>query len=504
MLLRELGPDGLRRQLEQQQRSDMLAPAHTDGIAGQVRTGNASMGRKASAAARMKVDARQHRELIEAEICRIYKDEEIRAQILEHASVAKNLQRMVTDRVAVLYTRPPRRSLADVEEDEARRFLAAYKDAKTDTEAETWNRYAFYLGVVHVIPRFEGGAIRWVTITPDHSDVLEDHAGDAAILVYASNSHGAARVAVDAERWWWLSKDWQVIIEEEHELEMRPWVPFRIERPPRSDYWNRGSGQDLLDATLTIGRIYAQMRWTRTNNSKKLTTVHHGQNVAVPENQNLGSNQPVVFEGDGQVDFRVHDTIVPVDQFIAEIGELVETTLENYGLPANAVDFDTNSTRDAANVNLYDALTKLRDRQMTPAGDAELELARRVGALLRRYTEFSVDDKTIREGFRCRYARLTFADTPRDRVTTAIEEMKLGATDPYDFYGEEHPDLTREECMAEVHEHVRARAEFYEFFRSFNMSLDPSDDLKTGAQLNGQLGGRASGVARQQIEENAA
>ena len=338
LLLRQLGPDALRRELERQRAEEMQGLDYGEdpnAIAGQIRrqSGN-PLVRKAAASARLLVDAQRHRHLIEAHVLAHYKDETIREEILAHVNTLKNLQRKVTNRVAVAYHRPPARTLEGVDEGQAKRLLSAYRRAGTDIKAEQWNRQAFFLSVVHVIPRIEDGELTWVTVLPNVADVLFDAAGERepSILVFEAKSNGAKYIAVDSERWWWLSEGWEVLIEEEHRMGMRPWWAIRWEDNPDGDYWNRGAGQDLFDGTMEVARVYAQMRWTRKHWSKRLMSLHLGENVEAPENQNLGSNQPVQFRGDGQANLQVHDTVVPVGHFIEEMREIENSVYEAYGL----------------------------------------------------------------------------------------------------------------------------------------------------------------------------
>lgn len=512
LTLEKLGPEGLRDELDAQRKADAMGVEAETGeynIAGRLRIG-AAMSRKGSAKARLAIEAQRHVPLIRAHILKYYETQEIRNEIIGHVDSLKNLQRQVTNRVAIAYNRPPARTLRGVPQEQEAKFRAAYKAAKTDSLAEKWNRYAFFLSVVHVLPRYESGRLRWVTVLPDSADVLFDPDGEdePSILLYETRSHGAAYVAVDSERWWWIAKDWTIKHEEPHHMGMRPWVALRWQEPPEDDYWDRGAGQDLLDATLELGRVYAHARWVRKNWAKKLTTLHTGNTVHIPENQNLGANQPVKFEGSGQALLQVHDTIVGMSEFQAEMREIVESICEAYGLPSNLIDFATRSTEDAANafgpakVNGHDALVKIRDQQIKHFDAAEVELAVRGGAVLRAHGELALSEEQIREAFRCRFGALTFADHPKARVETLQAKMAVAHANPYDEYMLENPSVTLEEAMEEVDRNVELRARLYRKFVTENVPMDPSNDLKTAAQLNGQIGGQQSGDQRQQQDED--
>lgn len=501
--LAQIGPKQLRRMVEEQQKAEPFAQLDDESMAGRVRRrGAMALSRKGLAAAKLLVDRNQHRDLIEAHVRQAYDSDHVRGEITKHIDELKNLLRQVADRIALCYHRPPTRQIRGIADDQAAKFLAAYRESCFDLKAERWNRYALILGVIHVLPRYEDGRLQWLCVTPDISDVVHDPDGEAepSILVYETKSHGAARIAVDAERWWWLSEAWEVLHDEPHGLGMRPWVAVRWAEPPESDYWDRGHGVDLLKGTLELGRVYAHARWIRKNWAKKLVTVHTGANVHVPANQNMSANDPVEFKGDGIAEIDVHDLVVTMEPFRAEMAEIVESVLEGWGLPANVVDFATGSAEDAANVfgpaaiAKHDALTKIRDRQVKQFEEVELQLAVRAGALLRMHGRIALTDEQIRTGFRVRHAPMTFADHPKARTETYTAQMKLGQTNPYDIYMLENPGVTFEEALEYVDDNIKLRAKFYELWISSNMHLDPEDDLRTAAELNGKLGGQSKGT----------
>jgi len=502
-LLSQLGPEGLKAELERARREESLGlesiSQGQEGLASQIRHGG-NYSRKAKAKAKLLVDAQQHKPLIEAHVAKNYDSPTIRNEILRHVDTGRNLQRQVTQRVAVAYSRPPSRTLKGIDPAQSAIFFQEYKKAKTDTLAEMWGRYAFFLSVVHVIPRYERGQLRWVTLTPDQCDVLIDHASgdsDPSILVYETQAHGACLVAVDSERWVWYSKDWKVINEETHGAGCAPWVAFRWQAPPVADYWDRGAGQDLLDATLEIGRVAAQMKWTRKNWAKKVMTLAKGTNVAMPENQNLSANQPIMGVGDGTFALEVHDTIVPVGEFLAEMTEITNSLLEAYGLYSSQ---ETQSIEERRGVK-SEALIKLRNQQVKHFDESEMEMAVRAAAVLRANGIVQLTEEEIRQSFRCQFAALTDSDTPKQRVDNAMALMSMNETNPVEFYMAENPGVTEAEALERVEENVRVRAQINGMLVAYNLSADPAEDAMTVSQLNGKAGGQASGVVRAEKPE---
>ena len=515
MLLREIGVEGLREHLQAERSREMqslaLESVTLGAEPGRVNRqgGDGGLPRKVNARARLLVDAQQHLTLLRSYVAAYYTDDKIRGEVLRFVDRSKNLQRMVVNRIAVAYTVPPARMLRNVDPDEAAVFAKAYRDGGVDQLAEQWNRYVCFLSVVHVLPRYEHDGLKFVTLLPSQCDALRDNDDrEPSILVFESECHGASLVAVDRERWLWLDKSWNVVAEEEHSLGMRPWVTFRKQAPPDFDYWDTGAGQDLYDATMEIGRVAAHMRWVRHNWSKKLHRLHLGENVTAPANQNMAANQPIVTRGDGDTVFEVHDTIVGMTEFLAQMREIVESLLENHGLPSNAVDFNTDSTKDASNVfgpaklNLHDALSKLRNQQVKHFEAAELELAVRAIALLRKHGQLRITDEEVRANFRARFVPLTFADHPKERVATAKEQVSVGLIDYYEFYMQENPGTTYEEAQEYVDANFATSIRLMSELASHNATLDPDKGLQTAAQINGSIGGERSGVVRAADSEN--
>lgn len=494
--LADLGPGGLRTLLAAEQERTKAS------------------ARKHSASQRLLIDARRHKQILRAYVMRSYGNKEIREEILKHVTVLKNLQLEVTDEVAVAYLRPPTRVLREVEDDQAQAFAAAYREADTDALAEQWARQAFFLGVVHVLPRYEQdegepkGKLSWVTVTPDSADVLFDEQageGEPSILIYETTAHGAALVAVDGERWWWISENWAIVHEEEHDLGARPWVTWRWRTRPAADYWDQGQGEDLYEATLEIGRLQAHYKWVRMSYSKKTETLAIDENTHLPEGQNIGLNQPLMSKG-GLMTYGVHDTIVGPAFFLEEQAELVDSIRHAYGLPSR----DVVSTGSAeAQLVKREAQIKIRDRSIKMFDRSETELAARATMLLRRHGRVSLDPEQVREALDVRFSALSFADTPTLRVEAMKAMAGAGQTNKVEFYMAENPGTTFEEAKERVFQNIEIEAEINAKLTSYNLSLTPetpaddsamSNDGENGvlspAQRNGMIGGVASGVAR--------
>lgn len=474
--LRQLGPQGLRRLLEvQRAQEDLEFPGGW-------------RARKAAFAARLLIDHERHLHLIRQRITQVYETAEAQHAIARHVDRRRNLLKKMADRVAIAYDTPPSREVKGVAERRQRAFLAAYKEASTAIEAVAWGRDAWICNVVHVLPRIEGGKLSWVVVRPHAADVVWDPAGEAkpSILLYETRSRGASCVAVDGERWWWLSDAFEVLAEEEHAMGPRPWGEFRCAQPPADDYWDRGRGAQLVDATLELGRLSAHMAWARKHQSKKAAYLVVGTDDKLPPGQMLNGEDPLFIRGDG-VNIGALDLIVPVKDFDDEMRLIARDAAEAIGVPYHDSDSDPGPTspRDQAQ------LVKVRNAQIKYLTLGEERLAKSAAAELVRVNHpGALDPEAVAEGFRIEFAPLTFADHPLARVETAKAEGSMGWTSEFRAYAREH-QITLEQAREEVLENLEDRAEFLELLTKRNLPADGNDGA-TLPERQGQIGGRMS------------
>lgn len=491
--LRELGPDGLKALHQKQAKAD--GDRYSGGID----------SRKANFGERLRIDAEDHRDLIAVRVRKVHQSFEIREEIVKHVGIGRNVLLRVVNAIAVAYDTPPIRELRDVPEEQKRKLLDAYRTAETDTTAPTWGRYAFLCNVVHVLPRIERDlGLQWVTVLPDAADVIWDPQGerDPSILMYACHDLGAARVAVDSERWWWLDKQWKVIADEEHGIGMRPWAEFRVAPRKPGDYWARSVGRNLVDATLDVGRIAAQMAWTRRTAGRKQVVIGEGENSPIIPGQVLGGELPAYVPHDATFD--VKDTIVSPDDFLKDIAAVFEDVAESYGLPAGAIDPSQGSMSDAGNgPRIHERLVKSRLSQTKHLGLGETQLAIRTSALLTKNGRLSVTAEQARASFRLRWAPASYADTPKAQAEAAVAFMSngLASSDSVAFHQLQNPGLTFEEALEEVLHHIETQAKINDIQASRNLPSDASKRGETLPQVQGRIGGQASAAKRSSDDE---
>lgn len=446
-------------------------------------------GRKTAFAQRLLIDHERHRQLVLGRIAAVYETAVTKESISRHVDHRQNLLKKMADRVAIAYDVPPARELKGVEEGKQRAFLAAYKEAETNLHATCWGRDAWLCNVVHVLPRVELGRLTWVTVRPHAADVIYDPRGEAkpSILIYETRSRGARYVAVDGERWWWIDERWELVPggDEPHAMGQRPWAEFRCAAPPEDDYWDRGRGQILVDATLEIGRLSAHLGWARKIHSKNAAYIIVGAEDDLPPGQTLNGEDMLFARGDG-IRVGTLDMIVPVKDFEDEIAQISRDVAEAIGVPYSEA--SRSQELDQAQ------LSKVRDGHIKWLRVGEEQAARSAAAeLVRTGHPGAVDPGTVGTAFNVDYAPLTYAESPKARVETAQAEMSVGRTSEFRFYQREH-QVTLEQAREAVMQNLADRAEFMQVVTTRNLPLNAENDGASIPELQGQIGGRTAAM----------
>jgi len=477
--LAQIGPLGLQRSLEQLE--------HEDG----------STRRRLAAAVRLKIDLEQHADLIRFEVKRHYKVASAVKSISEHVDTRHNVLKRVADRLATpAYEVPPAREWIGMPATTRKEWLTTLRDeGLLELETEKWTRYAFLLNVVHVLPQIRDGELRFETVLPHAADVIFDNSErDPSILVYDSDGGDFKRVAVDSERYWYLDKAGAVVDEYEHGLKDRrgrpvtPWIEWRISPRPDEDYWDRGRGQILVDATLAVGRVSAHMEWVRRTNAAKLSTLQADDLDDIPPEQAVTPERPLVMTST-TARFEVHDLIVSVDEFVKQISSITEDVAEHYGVRSRVIDPRVSDTGDQS---LHDQEDKAKFRR------SMIKFLRRAEHLLQHKTALvaqrskhpaAVDPELVREGFRCLFPELTFVDHPKAQLETDMMAMSAGQTDHVQIYMRRHPGVDEAEASAAVRKSIDIRNEFAALLAARNLPADAEQDGDSLAQAQGRIGG---------------
>jgi ribosome biogenesis protein Tsr3 len=498
--LRELGLAGLRRRIEEQDRQEMqpfAAPMSTDIttiLPGPLGIGGART-RKIDAQHRLLIDQELHEPLLRAEVHRLYQSTEGRELVSRHVRTTRNVLKRTANALSVAYQLEPIRKVGSQKMAKAWR-KAVIDGARFNMQAKRWARYAWICNVVHVIPMVIDGAVEYEEILPHAADVVfDDGDTEPSILVYLSDGAGWSRVAVDNERFWYLSDNWEIVDEVEHGYRgvdgkpMQPWVQWRVRSRMRSeDYWKRGEGRQLVDATLVVGVVAAAMAAIRQNSNRRLPVmVASNIDEDVPPGQNLTGEHPLMFRNG---EFQAVDLITPVAEFLNHTNDEEGEIAEAYGVPVGVID-SSRSTKDTRWME-FQAVARHRQEMIPHLRAADLETQIKTAIIMR--AEGHAQARNIKvarfaETLRVKFQKQTFLEMPSERLKFYREAMSLGLHDPVSVRMLEHPEETFEEAKRESMATRELRAEFNEFEASRNLATDAGQDADSLAQLQGRLGG---------------
>lgn len=457
----------------------------------------ANKARKIAFARRLAVDDGEHAPLIRARIAEAYETPVAREAIGKHVSTDRNVQRQIIDAVATPYNNAAVRSLRGATPEQLAAWRALYRSANVNARMEAVGRYAVLCNVVHVLPRFEVDGVRLVVVLPHCCDVVFDpkRSGEQpSVLVYESKSDGADLVVVDSEAWRWVKVNpgsWVELAVEPHGLGRRPWVAFRSREPSPSKYWSEAHGQELAEGTIDIARIAAHMAWVRKIRAMKTVMMKVGSEDDLPSYQSANGETPILLRGSAQVGMAVLDPETDPANFLADIASKTSALTSGFGLnPSGSADHAIDAKQNV------DALAKHRARQIKHYTLAETELAELLGLLGERNGLVDLRGIDIADAFSVRFAPMVSGESLAERVATAKELQKQGATSPYRFYQELHPELTDEEARRDVDANVEAIAEFTNMLVTRGLAVGDGSQLETLSQQQGRLGGQLSAQTR--------
>ena len=270
---------------------------------------------------------------------------------------------------------------------------------------------------------------------------------------------------------------------------MTPWIPWRVRpRLGSEDYWQRGHGRQLVDATLSVGVTAARMAYIRKNNSGKLSTLTERRGSTTPPGQRVSPERPLILQ---EGVFEVHDMVVAVPDFIAEMDAEVEEVAEAYGVPRGSIDRSKSTDPYAEHV----AVAKQRTNQIKHLRAADQETSIKTAIVLaaeRHPASLVLDPARVAKSIRVSFHELTYQADPISRFDAYDRELSLGLVDHVDVRMREHPDEDRATATAKVEESIEGRNKYSNLLAKHQLSAVASEDGENLAQRQGRIGGQAS------------
>lgn len=474
--------------------------------------------RRQAAWERFLVLIEQHKSLVCQRVANVFKDEQTRKQVLEHADASVNLARDVVKDLCCVWKHDATRSIKKANKKQIEAFLKLVDESKFASHARAWNRFAFYEGPTTVIPVIRGERLTWDTLLPHAYDVRQnpdDQWGAPLAAIWDAwkpatmvelppeRRPDADAVILDGDSWKYISLSrgdasrGDTVKSVPHGLDVFPGSVLRFDEFGYGDWWGIDQHIRLQDATMQIGFIVAVLGYVRKSQNRKLLTAI-GDIAGIPKG--IVSNAEIPLEAQTKspenVAINAIDINVDPESFIKHATWLMQLVARSYGGQVTA-SIGSQSLLEADVDFSYDVQTELRNEQIPQARDFERDLWVKAVGIAKENGHPLADDlpdpEKVRDGFNVEFPRLarSFANIDEE-IKYWDFALKNGRGAYGDLLRPEMPLATDEERDEAVLANIERCIPIVEAFTKRDLSMDPmaSGDaaLKTPAQQLGAKG----------------
>lgn len=456
----------------------------------------ADYSRKWSALRRLRVWQEDFKDAIIGRIAETHAQPSTRERISKFASVTLNPAKDITNSVCVAYDAGVRRILKGATQEQQQAFADLVKESQAATKAPTWLRYAFLLGPTLLVPVVRKGKLQIELIRPEVADILQDDddpMGNPSAAVWSTSGVGASYVMLDQSAWRYLddqgkdTKPPQV-----HGLGYWPGAVARLDEP-EDNWWPRNYQERLYDGTISCAHTYSVMQWVRKAQNKKFWTVI-GQLDEVARGQMMDSELGLTLNSNpNEAQIQVHDFDISPKNFLDTIRFTIETLIESYGIPQSAVSYDVAADGGALAISIKrERLTHIRETQIPHMDRAERDLWPKAVAIAKAAghplaSQLPEPDE-VRYMLDLQWPVMRTIDDPEKREALYQQKIKRGGASPVDMIQEDHPELTREECIELMRQNLADQSALAEELASRNLVADLSNGVMSTAEVLGRMG----------------
>lgn len=466
--------------------------------------------RKMAAEQRLLILQGQWKNLAISHASRLYKSEGARREIVKRIKTTTNVLGQLCAQVCVAYEREPLRRIVGANERTSSAFAKVLREGKIGIRGKEWERKAFGLNVVVVVPIVRRGRLDYMTLLPHCFEVIADPGdpmGDPAALVVeladpSDRSERRLKYAVlDAEAWRYYDERSRPIQRPDyHGAGIFPGTTFRLSDPV-DDWYDQFRGDGWVDATLEVAHLRARMDWVRfmhdryremlmTEDAEKLT-----MQVVSSE---VPSEIPIPPEA---VRWQVEDMDVSIENFRAHIRDHIEAAAESVGIPVSAVDVSSliESVTPLGHLLSHKATEKVRADHVAHLEVAERDLHWKTALVMRGMKHPLADalpPEQVRSGFDIEYIPSPFVQDPEVQLKVDKAEVDQGLTSTYRVYQRRHPGMTFEEAVDQVNKIAEEEAELDKRYIEHGLPRDSELRGASREQLLGTIGGQRSGQVR--------
>jgi len=454
-----------------------------------------------------------YKELIWQRITATHFDADIKRRIRPFISISLNAARDIVNAIAVVYKLGARRMLIESDEATDRAYKKIVLDTKIKQLDAQWNKWAFFLGPLIVVPTPRFGRISYETLFPhQYEPVLNpfDPLGTPEMVAWTIHN-GQIRepgkshtIVLDRIGWYYFDVNGRPATDispnfiahngvDEDGAPVFPGVVHRYDVPQDPDWWSRTRNERLKEATIEIGAIWSVFNWVRKSQNKKLLTIV-GNIEGMPQGQKNDPERPLVFDSVGAeaIQMNALDFDTPPGNFLQHIKFTYEQQIEAFGIAQSSVTFDTaGKERADIAVNIeHDRLAHVRNEQIPFAREFESELAwKTVAVAIGAGIDVGpLSVETVKEKHLIEFPDLQPIGDPIKMLKVQEWERRHMYVNDIDLIMRRHPDLTREQAKKWLEDRINEQAEINDLKMTNNMMLNPDQVFETAPQAIGATG----------------
>lgn len=467
---------------------------------------------KLSAAKRYKIFTSKFHDMIADRIGATRYDKETRDALMRFASVSLNVAMDITNQVCAVWRHGARRQVVGASDDQNDALRRLLVEAQIDTWVTIWNRLAFLVGPIVVVPVMRAGRMRTDILRPDWSDHFldpDDPMGTPIASAWPNSPVSpidrVSQIVLDVDGWsYYATGQTGPIAVEPHGIGEYPGATLRMSHP--IDSWYGEQNDRIVEVTVDVGVVFSSLQLVRkAQNHKLISLIGNVRNVA--GQQKIDPEGSVIVDtggqGTGVVHMNVHDFETSPDAFIKHIRFLKDEAIESFGIPGYAVTYDSEAGTDSGERLriTQDGLTEIREQQIPFAREFEHELVRKMVAFAissgHRLGPSLPSAEAVRDGYRVQFPQVAkIFNDPTVEMAYVDWQIAKGLTSRKEQFRIRNSEITDEKQVDTLwHQYMDEESEWNDAMAARHMSpgADPSErgnnDNETAAQIDGRQGG---------------
>ncbi len=474
---------------------------------------------KQRAKARFDVLTEDYEQLIARKIDNTHYDESVRADLKTHITLAHNIALDMTREICVVWKHDARRYVPDASDAQNEALRQLVLETNYHTHARSWNREAFFLGPVTVIPVMRGNKMFFDTLLPhfyvtqDDPDrpwaaplaaawkVLDSREHSFARSAFYSQVHHQSAIVLDGEAWRYYRK---AIVEDEVSIEEISVVPHGLGEFPGATLsfnlshgdgrWSCTAHQRLFDATVTVSYLDAVMNLIRKGQNQKLLVIK-GQldETAKGQVRHPEGSMRIDANNASLVDVAALDFNTDPENAIKHQGWVMQGIARSYGGQVASRPGGTSQLEMEITFS-HDALTEQRNEQIPFALEFERELWAKTVRVARQQRHPLADDlpdsDAIRESLIVEFPPLA---RRFDNIDAEIKyndwALSKGIKSLKDVIRPVMPHASDEQCQQRIADNLDSDAPLITKMTTRDQSMAPTaPSNETESQINGARG----------------